>query len=61
MNKQFVWMIGIALWSSLSQAAFTPFKVQDMKLEGVQRVEPCIVFRNFPVSTGDRVNESAIS
>ncbi|QLE96639.1 outer membrane protein assembly factor BamA [Neptunomonas phycophila] len=61
MNKQFGWMLGLALWSSLSQAAFTPFKVQDIKLEGVQRVEPGIVFRNFPVSTGDRVTESAIS
>jgi outer membrane protein insertion porin family len=61
MNKQFGWMLGLALWSSLSQAAFSPFQVQDIKLEGVQRVEPGIVFRNFPVATGDRVTESTIS
>ena len=60
MNKQWGWALGLAMMSSVAQAALAPFQVKDIRLEGVQQVEPGIVFRNFPIATGDRVTESAI-
>jgi outer membrane protein insertion porin family len=55
--------IGIFLtlffWMSCAQA--NSFFVEDIRLEGLQRVSPGIVFRNFPVSAGDDVDELALA
>lgn len=55
--------IGIFLtlffWMSCAQA--NSFLVEDIRLEGLQRVSPGIVFRNFPVSAGDDVDELALA
>jgi len=42
-------------------AAMTPFQVNDIRLEGLQRVEPGTVFRNFPVNSGELVGQTEIS
>ncbi|MGB0466145.1 MAG: outer membrane protein assembly factor BamA [Pontibacterium sp.] len=37
------------------------FEVTDIRLEGLQRVEPGLVFRHFPVTNGEQVNEQRLS
>ncbi len=49
------------LWMAQAQAAALPFEVNDIRLEGLQRVEPGIVFRNFPVAAGDQLTRSQLS
>ena len=49
------------LWMVQAQAAAFPFEVNDIRLEGLQRVEPGIVFRNFPVTAGDELTRSQLS
>ncbi|GAA0695682.1 outer membrane protein assembly factor BamA [Marinobacterium maritimum] len=49
------------LWMAQAQAATLPFEVNDIRLEGLQRVEPGIVFRNFPVTAGDQLTRSQLS
>lgn len=49
------------LWMVQAQAAAFPFKVSDIRLEGLQRVEPGIVFRNFPVTAGDELTRGQLS
>ncbi len=50
-------LFSLLCWGSLAHAAITPFTVTDIRLEGLQRVEPGNVFRNFPISTGDLVSQ----
>jgi outer membrane protein assembly complex, YaeT protein len=49
------------LWMMQAQAAVFPFEVNDIRLEGLQRVEPGIVFRNFPVTVGDELTRAQLS
>ncbi len=49
------------LWMAQAQAAALPFEVNDIRLEGLQRVEPGVVFRNFPVTAGDQLTRSQLS
>ncbi|MET4001193.1 outer membrane protein assembly factor BamA [Marinobacterium sp. MBR-109] len=49
------------LWMVQAQAAAFPFEVNDIRLEGLQRVEPGVVFRNFPVTAGDELTRSQLS
>lgn len=37
------------------------FQVEDIRVEGLQRVSPGLVFRNFPVSTGDQVDTADLA
>jgi len=61
MKKTIGYLVGCMLWAGLAQAAFEPFKVQDIRLEGIQRIEPGVVFRQFPLATGDLVTQSSVS
>ncbi|SIS45857.1 outer membrane protein assembly factor BamA [Neptunomonas antarctica] len=61
MKNKFGLVLGLVLLAGNVNAAFTPFKVQDIRLEGVQQVEPGIVFRNFPIASGDTVSEANIA
>ena len=53
-------LISLLLWASLAQAN-TAFTIQDIRLEGLQRVSPGVVFRNFPLSTGDQATTRNLS
>ena len=53
--------LGLALWTGIANAAMAPFEVKDIRLEGVQRVEPGMVFRNFPIASGDKVTEAQLA
>ncbi len=37
--------------------ALTPFKVQDIRVEGLQRVEPGTIFASLPLRVGDEYND----
>ena len=61
MKKQLGLLLGFLFWANIAIAAFPPFKAQDIRLEGMQHVEPGVVFRNFPISTGDLVTQQGLS
>ena len=46
-----------ALTVSMSQAA-TPFVVRDIRVEGLQRIEPGTVFSYLPIKVGDRFDDA---
>ena len=45
-----------ALWSQSVLAAFEPFTVEDIRIDGLTRIAPGTVFANLPVERGDRVD-----
>jgi outer membrane protein insertion porin family len=45
------WFCRHAAW------ALEPFKVQDIRVEGLQRVEPGTVFASMPLRVGDTYND----
>lgn len=49
----------LALWVGVVQAA--NFTVSDIRIEGLQQVEPGIVFRNFPISRGNQVDDQRLN
>ena len=50
----------LAAWWALPAAAFDPFTVRDIRVEGVQRTDAGTVFNYLPIKVGDRVdNEKA--
>src|SRR5210317_2249671 len=49
----------LACWISTVPAA--NFTVSDIRLEGLKQVAPGIVFRNFPVSRGDQVDDQRLN
>ncbi|WP_372737991.1 outer membrane protein assembly factor BamA [Neptunomonas sp.] len=61
MKNKFGLVLGLVLLAGSVNAAFAPFQVQDIRLEGVQRVEAGVVFRNFPIASGDMVNEGNLA
>ena len=40
--------------------AITPFKIADIRVDGVQRVEPSTVFTYLPVKVGDQLDDSKV-
>ncbi len=50
-----------ALFFVQAAAAFTPFVVRDIRVEGVQRTEAGTVFNYLPIKVGDEVNEAKVS
>ncbi|EPJ43817.1 MAG: hypothetical protein OFPII_39380 [Osedax symbiont Rs1] len=61
MKKQLGLLIGFLFWANIAAAAFPAFKVQDIRLEGMQHIEPGLVFRNFPITAGDIVTQPSLS
>jgi outer membrane protein insertion porin family len=49
-------LVASMMWS-LAWAAFDPFTVRDIRLVGVQRVEPGTVFGYLPVKVGERLDD----
>ncbi|WP_299183081.1 outer membrane protein assembly factor BamA [uncultured Neptuniibacter sp.] len=54
-------LVAILFWVTTAQANTSSFVVEDIRLEGLQRVSPGIVFRNFPVTAGDSVNAAELA
>ncbi|WP_415882447.1 outer membrane protein assembly factor BamA [Neptuniibacter sp. QD34_54] len=54
-------LVALFFWVSFAQANTSSFVVEDIRLEGLQRVSPGIVFRNFPVAAGEQVNALSLS
>jgi outer membrane protein insertion porin family len=50
-----------ALWSQAALAAFEPFTVEDIRIDGLTRIAPGTVFANLPVERGDRVDRERAS
>jgi len=48
------------LWTGTA-AAFQPFTVRDIRIEGAQRIEPGTVFGYLPVKVGERFTEETAS
>ena len=62
MKRAFGLLVTLFFWASLVQAnTAASFVVEDIRLEGLQRVSPGIVFRNFPVSAGDSVDTTELA
>lgn len=61
MKNKFGLVLGLVLLAGNVHAAFAPFQVHDIRLEGIQRVEPGVVFRNFPIASGDTVSEASLT
>ncbi|MBY4675650.1 outer membrane protein assembly factor BamA [Marinobacterium arenosum] len=60
MKRGIRFLAALALLAAMAQNAFA-FKVTDIRLEGLQRVSPGIVFRNFPLTAGDEVDSQALA
>lgn len=50
----------IPLLYAVSAAAFEPFTIKDIRLEGIQRTEPGTVFSYLPVKVGDRMDDGKV-
>jgi outer membrane protein insertion porin family len=46
-------LVIMALCGAVTAWAVTPFKVRDIRIEGLQRVEPGTVFVSIPIQVGD--------
>ena len=46
----------LSLYSGMA-LAFDPFKVRDIRVEGIQRIEPGTVFSYLPVKPGDMMTD----
>ena len=55
--KPSCWLLLLSSLYSLSAAAFEPFLVKDIRVEGIQRTEPGTVFSYLPVKIGDTLTE----
>lgn len=54
------WLVATAMLPSLAQA-FSPFVVKDIRVNGIQRVEPGAVFSYMPVKVGEEFTEAQAS
>ncbi|NVK42215.1 MAG: outer membrane protein assembly factor BamA [Oceanospirillaceae bacterium] len=61
MKRRLGLFFSLLCWGTLARAAISPFTVTDIRLEGLQRVEPGSVFRNFSIASGDLVTEYELS
>jgi len=55
--SKFVQALGLAFCVSSSAWAVDPFALRDIRLEGLQRVEPGTVFASLPFRVGDTYND----
>ena len=59
MKRSLLLSLAALLLSTSVQAA--DFAVDDIRIEGLQQVEPGIVFRNFPILRGDQVDDRRLN
>ena len=51
--------LAASLWSSVLHAV--DFTVADIRVEGLEQVEPGVVFRNFPINRGDLISQQRLN
>lgn len=51
--------LAASLWSSVLHAV--DFTVSDIRVEGLEQVEPGVVFRNFPINRGDLISQQRLN
>lgn len=61
MKRGIGFLVALFFWITTAQANTSSFVVEDIRLEGLQRVSPGIVFRNFPVLAGDSVTSLSLA
>lgn len=60
MKKRLLLLV-ISSLASLPALAFEPFKVKDIRVEGIQRTEPGTVFSYLPIKVGEEVNQDRVT
>jgi outer membrane protein insertion porin family len=60
MKKRILLLVLLSL-VSLPSLAFEPFKVKDIRVEGIQRTEPGTVFSYLPIKVGDEVTQERVT
>ncbi|KDE40486.1 MAG: outer membrane protein assembly factor BamA [Nitrincola lacisaponensis] len=61
MKRTLILILISLLWVAQVQANPLPFVVSDVRVEGLQQVDPGTVFRNFPIAAGDQVGAAELS
>lgn len=61
MKRSIGLLLALVFWVGSAQANNSSFVIQDIRLEGLQRVSPGIVFRNFPVAAGEEADSVALA
>ncbi|PIE24980.1 MAG: outer membrane protein assembly factor BamA [Neptuniibacter caesariensis] len=61
MRRSIGLLAALLFWVATAQAGNSSFVIDDIRVEGLQRVSPGLVFRNFPVTSGDHVNSSSLA
>ncbi len=59
--KRYLALFLITLFWGLQATASLSFTVSDIRIEGLQQVSPGVVFRNFPISTGDQISQGELT
>jgi outer membrane protein insertion porin family len=54
-----LWLVCFACGATARAQEFAPFVIEDIRVEGLQRVNPGSVFRYLPLSIGDNLGEGA--
>ncbi len=57
MRRLQAWCAGLCLAAAATAAAFEPFVVRDIRLEGLRRISAGTVFNYLPVKVGERLDE----
>ena len=52
-------LLGCLAWSASAFAAFSPFVIQDIRVEGLQRISEGTVYNYMPLDRGDTLNASS--
>lgn len=55
------WLCGLSVCVAASAQAFTPFKVEKIRVDGLQRIPVSKVFRSLPFDEGDRVTQERVA
>lgn len=53
-------LAGLLLGAIPAKAAFEPFDVRDMRVDGLQRISDGTVFNYLPINVGDRIDETRV-
>jgi len=61
MKKRLLLLLVVSSLASPPSLAFEPFKVKDIRVEGIQRTEPGTVFSYLPIKVGEEVTQERVT